>query len=492
MIEDGTRGGSKLPVMELSGEDRELRASASGLSPKGTIFFKWLLRILGGCVAAVALVSAGLVAYFFCVVEPRQRAAEQKTKQAAEAFGRLEGMGRRLAIYDAFAAQISAHYYDQSFAGFDWPKLRQYWRIRAARSPDDWHLYWDVMAQLAQRFPASHVAVEMPTAAATRVRANKGTAIASLVSAPCPEPDGGMLLTPIRRGKSVVMEVGEVIPGSAAAYAGVAPGWPVLEYANKPAPPGRRITATLLRLTPDQIGKWEGNGGDSLRTLAFPDGPKSEVSFDVDCTRARSAVEVRSFAGGVRYIRFDKFEEEPIRKVADALRQAGPAGVVIDLRFNSGGFPMLLLNLLLPPGRPAYRTMDASGLGLVRTDGGAAPYSGPLAILSGPASASAAEVSTAVLKQLGRAIVVGRRTNGSVLGAVTYPLPDGGRVQVPVQDIIMLDGTRLEGAGVAPDLAVLPFSADIRSGRDTALFEALRALKRSAGPEIPNRVSIRR
>ncbi len=484
MIEDGTRDGTRLHAAESSGEDRELRAcaSASGPSSKGPIVLRWLLRILGGCVAAAALLFAGLVAYFFLVVGPRQEAARQDAKYAAEAFGRLTGVERRLAIYDAFAAQISAHYYDQSFGGLDWPKLRRHWRIEAAKSADDRHLYWDVMAQLAQTFPVSHVSVEMPIAAAKRAKADGGIQTQSPVSAPCPEPNGGMLLTPIRRGKETGIEVGEVIPGSAAAKAGVAPGWLVLEYANKPAPSGRRIMATLLRLTPDQIGKWEGSGRDGFRNLAVPDSSKSKVAFDVDCGRVRPAVEVRSLAGGVRYIRFDKFEAEPVQKVAEALRQAGPAGVVIDLRFNSGGFPMLFLNLLLPPGRPVYRTMDASGLGVSRTDAEAASYAGPLAILTGPASASAAEVSTAVLKRLGRAIVIGRRTNGSVLGAPTFPLPDGGRVQVPVQDLIMLDGTRLEGAGVAPNLVVLASSADLRAGRDTALLEALRTLSRSRPP----------
>ncbi len=486
MIEDGTRDGTRLHAAESSGEDRELRACASASGPlsKGQIFLRWLLRILVGCVAAAVLMFVGLVAYFFLVVGPRQEAARQDARHAAEAFARLTGGERRLAIYDAFAAQISAHYYDQSFGGFDWPKLRRHWRIEAAKSADDWHLYWDVMARLAQTFPVSHVSVEMPIAAAKRAKADGGIQTQSPVSAPCPEPDGGMLLTSIRRGKEIGIEVGEVIPGSAAAKAGVAPGWLVLEYANKPAPSGRRIMTTLLRLTPDQIGKWEGSGRDGFRNLAVPDGSKSKVAFDVDCGRVRSAVEVRSLAGGVRYIRFDKFEAEPVQKVAEALRQAGPAGVVIDLRFNSGGFPMLLLNLLLPPGRPVYRTMDASGLGVFKTeaDGDAPPYAGPLAILTGPASASAAEVSTAVLKRLGRAIVIGRRTNGSVLGAPTFPLPDGGRVQVPVQDLIMLDGTRLEGAGVAPNLVVLASSADLRAGRDTALLEALRTLNRSRPP----------
>jgi hypothetical protein len=134
------------------------------------------------------------------------------------------------------------------------------------------------MAQLAQTFPVSHVSVEMPIAATKRAKADGDIQTQSPVSAPCPEPDGGMLLTPIRRGKEIGIEVAEVIPGSAAAKAGVAPGWLVLEYANKPAPSGRRIMATLLRLTPDQIGKWEGSGRDGFRNLAVPDGSQSKVA----------------------------------------------------------------------------------------------------------------------------------------------------------------------------------------------------------------------
>jgi hypothetical protein len=111
------------------------------------------------------------------------------------------------------------------------------------------------MAQLAQTFPVSHVSVEMPIAATKRAKADGDIQTQSPVSAPCPEPDGGMLLTPIRRGK----EIG-------------------IEYANKPAPSGRRIMATLLRLTPDQIGKWEGSGRDGFRNLAVPDGSQSKVA----------------------------------------------------------------------------------------------------------------------------------------------------------------------------------------------------------------------
>lgn len=74
--------------------------------------------------------------------------------------------------------------------------------------------------------------------------------------------------------------------------------------------------------------------------------------------------------------------------------------------------------------------------------------------------------------------MIGRTTNGSALGALSYPLPDGGSVQVPVEDVEMLDGKRLEGRGVVPDIEVYPTIEQIRSGRDMALDQAVNQLRK--------------
>ena len=118
----------------------------------------WIARILGG-IAILAVVSiCGLLAFYQFVYLPK-----------TEAFARLSGPARRLAIYDAFAAQIDQHYYDQSFSGFDWPKVRQEGRSKAAAAPNDLSLYFDVFFPMKERFPASHVFVSPPPTPPTEV-----------------------------------------------------------------------------------------------------------------------------------------------------------------------------------------------------------------------------------------------------------------------------------------------------------------------------------
>lgn len=62
----------------------------------------------------------------------------------------------------------------------------------------------------------------------------------------------------------------------------------------------------------------------------------------------------------------------------------------------------------MPEGRIVDRRIVAGPAGR--------PYGGPLAVLVGPASASAAELLAARLQETGRARIVGRRTRGAGVG----------------------------------------------------------------------------
>ena len=48
-----------------------------------------------------------------------------------------------------------------------------------------------------------------------------------------------------------------------------------------------------------------------------------------------------------------------------------------------------------------------------------------------------------------------------------------GKGDLVISDVIMPDGTHLEGGGVQPDMRVLPTPADLASGRDPVLAKAL-------------------
>jgi carboxyl-terminal processing protease len=81
-----------------------------------------------------------------------------------------------------------------------------------------------------------------------------------------------------------------------------------------------------------------------------------------------------------------------------------------------------------------------------------------------------------VLQDHGRATVIGRPTAGAVLASWFYELPDGGQLQLSREDYLAPKGRRLEGRGVAPDVAVPRTLADVRAGKDADISAALRGL----------------
>lgn len=459
-------------------------------------WFGWTIRILGGTVLVCVLAFASFVVYFRLAVYPKQLAEQAAAAQRAQAFAKLKGAARRLAIYDAFVAEIDRNYYDQSFSGFDWRKMKRDWRPRAAAAKDDRSLYFDVLSQMAQRFPSSHISVTFPGALAT-------SDTASTPSAPNTGHSGtkstgprfggardiGFQVADVRRGGGNIGIVGEVWPRSAAATAGITPGWVVnrLTYRTVGIPADHvHVTGTFTRLTPAQAHALVTTG---TVQLVAPDPTLSKKAMQAKMRALRVSVEYdaklngpepsfssRRLPDGVLYIRFDHFDSPDLQKVAAALRTAASQGVILDLRYNNGGYVMPLLNALLPGNTPVFKQRDAKGEYTVRTAFWTRPYTGPLAVLTGPASASAAEITASVLKSRRRAILVGRATNGSVLGAQFFALPDGGQVEVAVVDIETLDGKRLENVGVTPDIEIYPTLDAIRAGRDVALEAAEAAL----------------
>jgi len=440
-----------------------------------------LLRGIGCLFGLLLTIFAGLLIFYFAVVAPRERARQAEVGRKAAAFARLNGPARQLAIYDAFVAAVDEHYYDQTFAGFDWPRLKREWRPRAAAARNEFDLYFSIFLPMSQAFPVSHIGASPPE----RPQKSSGASPASRTISD--EDVGAQLLWGgIRRGKGMIGLVGEVLPGSPAAKAGIQPG-SVIQTA-KLTSDGRgsgRIFAKLFCLTPAEAHLLE-HGSTKLNVplaahacQALP-ARQMTVTYDFAYQGARPEIVVRRLATGALYIRFDAFQHSILAKVVAALRTADERGVIIDLRFNHGGYVDPLLDALFPASRPVYRRRLAGVLSTVSTPMEGFRYLGPLVLLTGPSSASAAEVTAAVVKSQHRGPIVGRATNGSVLGADYFDLPDGGKVQVPVESIETLDGRPLEGAGIMPDIEIYPTLAELRAGKDPALERAEAILGRAA------------
>lgn len=175
-------------------------------------------------------------------------------------------------------------------------------------------------------------------------------------------------------------------------------------------------------------------------------------------------------AGEVGWLTLNTFshsyDRAAIESIFDEIRQHGASGLVIDLRANGGGFSrnnFHLTSMVLPAGTALGRmihkgTVSATSPAtageeiLVPEGNEARRYSGPLAILIDSGSGSAGELFPAYVRQNREVTLVGRTTSGSVIGAMWCKLKKGYRLLYPMEELLLPDGSRIEGVGVAPDV----------------------------------------
>jgi len=123
-------------------------------------------------------------------------------------------------------------------------------------------------------------------------------------------------------------------------------------------------------------------------------------------------------------------------------------GLILDLRDGYGGQPHRFADVLFRP--DVEWTEKARGrTRAVRRTG----YSKPLVVLINRGTRSAKESFAYQIKKSRRGILVGTTTAGAFLGAGGFPIRRDGYLELPVVELL-LDGKRLEGAGIAPDVVV--------------------------------------
>ncbi len=398
--------------------------------------FSGLRFQVSGFLAALLLALSGCATTPTAYVEPAPLAAADRTKL-------------NLQVYDATWQLVQNKYFDPAFRGVDWAALRLKYRPDAATATDDAELY-RVLAHLCRELKESHL-TPLPPLRTHEIKIARRMAV-------------GMGWANLD-GRQVVTEL---IPGGPADRAGVQPGWIVAGCEGRPLTndpprspqPGRPVTYSFLDLKNEA----------------------RDITFQPQLLKIDQLVS-RELAGGYRYLRFDRFGPDSLHWLSEQLKEYRRSpGVVLDLRENPGGYVVAcqlavgeFFNHRVATGQFVQRNgkvKAAHDLSLL-----SARYPGKVVILTSGATGSAAEIFTHVLQFHGRATVVGQCTAGAVIVSRNYKLPGGGTLQVPVQDYRGLDGRRLEGYGVTPNISVARAGlADLRDGRDPELETALATL----------------
>lgn len=103
-------------------------------------------------------------------------------------------------------------------------------------------------------------------------------------------------------------------------------------------------------------------------------------------------------------------------------------------------------------------------------------FDGPVAVLIGPRTFSAAEDFVVSFVAMKRGILVGRKTAGSSGQPLMLKLPGGGLARICTAQETFPDGRKFVDIGIAPQIKVRQTIADIRAGQDPVVAAAAAAL----------------
>jgi len=207
---------------------------------------------------------------------------------------------------------------------------------------------------------------------------------------------------------------------------------------------------------------------------------------------------IQDLPGGVRYITLSNFDYVEMGDEFLAFIDAygdETAGLIFDLRFCMGGrgdVSEAMTSALIeePVSSPLWKyplySAALENWGREQewrtTNNTVQPrdskrFTGPIVILTSAVTSSTAEDFPIMLREAGRATLVGDRTSGSAGNPVSVPLPGGGQFSMATFRAYLPDRGEYVGIGVQPDILVRPTIDDIRSGTDPVLDRALEELR---------------
>ncbi|MEJ7812062.1 MAG: S41 family peptidase [Gemmatimonadaceae bacterium] len=382
---------------------------------------------------------------------------------------------------------IRDSYWDTTFNGRDWAAVRTRY-LPLARQTIESIAFHSLLDSMVQEIGQTHFDVMPPAAdrhagtgyVGLELRWVRGELLVTSVDSSRRDSSTPTARAP--RPGDVITAIDDKSPDALLAeYRASIPGGGALResrlrvraaYAALAGPAGSTVRVTMR----GDVGR------PPVATLTRSTGAMRSAADSGQALRAAlRAVESRSLAPGVAYIRVRQFFADAVSGVRAALEQYHDVpALVLDLRGNPGGIGAMSRDIA------SLLSATAGTLGTSRgryaseeyrfSGSGSRAYAGRLVILVDPGSASTSEVLAAGLQESGRATVIGDTTSAAALPSQQLPLPTGGTLQYPVADFRTPRGRRLEGLGVVPDHVVLPSRATLLAGRDAALDRALTLL----------------
>jgi carboxyl-terminal processing protease len=210
---------------------------------------------------------------------------------------------------------------------------------------------------------------------------------------------------------------------------------------------------------------------------------REEETLDIPIIREEIEVPTVEYSmmeediGYVAVSSFDLVTEEQFNNAIEELNNQGQKGMIIDLRFNPGGYLHIAYNMideLLKEDLLVVYTVDKQGRRSELVTKTKEAFDKPLVILVNGSSASASEIMSGAIKDHGLGTIVGETTFGKGLVQQTIDLDDSSAIKVTVSRYYTPDGDFIQDVGVEPDIYI---EEDYEDDVDNQLEKALEVIR---------------
>jgi len=202
----------------------------------------------------------------------------------------------------------------------------------------------------------------------------------------------------------------------------------------------------------------------------------------------RATITVASVTGemlenDIAYIDINSFGNNTtpeLRQILDELLPENPKGIIIDLRFNPGGFLFTSVEVMsefLDEGVVLIEQYGDGTRDVYNALGNGKATDLPIVILINEGSASASEIVAGALQDYGRAKLVGVQSYGKGSVQTWQPLSqDQGAARVTIAKWLTPKERAIDGVGLAPDYIVEMTEEDYMNDLDPQLDKAISVL----------------
>ncbi|MFH1533745.1 MAG: S41 family peptidase [Nitrospirota bacterium] len=225
----------------------------------------------------------------------------------------------------------------------------------------------------------------------------------------------------------------------------------------------------------DAIMSIRGEKGTTVTLTIVRDG--LDNSFDVSIVRAKIDIEsvtVEELEGDITYISVNQFNEKTNEEFGKAISELildEPNGIIVDLRYNGGGYLDIAIELLsyLLPSETEAVIVKQRGMGndVMLTNGNPKILSVPLVVLINEGSASASEIVAGAIQDHERGVVMGTQSFGKGSVQEVDSFSDGSSIRMTIAKWYTPDDRSIDKVGLVPDVVVELSDEDIENEFDS-------------------------